>query len=128
LLQADEELWATVSELREAVNGTLEKARVGKAIGASLEARVLLHVSDPVLRQRLAQLDAQTNGADSLRYIFIVSQVGYVGKRNAHGSTCLIISVAFRLKLSRMHQWQNWLNSVRPFSSYLGVTLPPPRR
>ena len=53
----------------------MEKARVGKAIGASLEARVILHVSDATLRDRLAQLDARRNGADDLRYIFIVSQV-----------------------------------------------------
>jgi isoleucyl-tRNA synthetase len=73
--QEDVALWAAVSELREAVNGTLEKARIGKAIGASLEARVLLHVSDPDLRARLAQLDVSQNGADNLRYLFIVSQV-----------------------------------------------------
>lgn len=75
LLQEDVTFWAAVSELREAVNGTLEKARIGKAIGASLEARVILHVSDPGLRARLAQLDKKHNGADDLRYIFIVSQV-----------------------------------------------------
>ena len=68
-------MWAAVTELREAVNGTLEKARIGKAIGASLEARVLLHVADPGLRGRLARLDAESNGADDLRFLFIVSQV-----------------------------------------------------
>lgn len=36
---------------------------------------MLLHVADAGLRQRLAQLDAKHNGADDLRYLFIVSQV-----------------------------------------------------
>ena len=54
----------------------LEEARQGKLIGASLEARVLLHVADSQLSQQLASLDRSTNGADPLRYIFITSQVG----------------------------------------------------
>ncbi len=53
----------------------LEKARVGKLLGAALEARVLLHVGDAGLRARLAALEAADNGADPLRYAFIVSQV-----------------------------------------------------
>ncbi len=82
--QDDVSLWSAVSELREAVNGTLEKARIGKAIGSSLDARVLLHVSDVALRGRLRDLDARHNGVDDLRYIFIVSQVcGMEGGRDA---------------------------------------------
>ena len=53
----------------------LEKARIGKLLGSALEARVLLHLGDEALRQRLAALDAAGNGADRLRYAFIVSQV-----------------------------------------------------
>lgn len=53
----------------------LEKARVGRLVGAALEARVVLHVGDEALRGRLAALDAADNGADPLRYAFIVSQV-----------------------------------------------------
>ncbi len=53
----------------------LEKARIGKLLGAALEAKVLLHVGDEALRGRLAALDASSNGADPLRYAFIVSQV-----------------------------------------------------
>ncbi len=36
---------------------------------------MLLHVADPSVRDRLAALDAAPNGADPLRYAFIVSQV-----------------------------------------------------
>ena len=54
----------------------LEKARVGRLLGAALEARILLFVGDDSLRARLAALDAAANGADPLRYAFIVSQVG----------------------------------------------------
>lgn len=53
----------------------LEKARTGKLLGAALEARVVLHVADSALRARLAALDSSSNGADPLRYAFIVSQV-----------------------------------------------------
>ena len=53
----------------------LEEARQGKLIGASLEARVLLHVANSELSQQLASLDRSANGADPLRYIFITSQV-----------------------------------------------------
>lgn len=61
----------------------LEKARVGRLLGAALEARILLFVGDEGLRQRLAALDAAANGADPLRYAFIVSQVG-VSRPDGH--------------------------------------------
>jgi isoleucyl-tRNA synthetase len=78
LSQEDLSLWAAVVELREAVNGTLEKARVEKAVGSSLDARVTLHVADTALAQRLRALDASNNGVDELRYLFIVSQADLV--------------------------------------------------
>lgn len=53
----------------------LEKARIGRLLGAALEARILLYVGDETLRQQLATLNAADNGADPLRYAFIVSQV-----------------------------------------------------
>ena len=36
---------------------------------------MLLHLADAAVRDRLAALDAAANGADPLRYAFIVSQV-----------------------------------------------------
>lgn len=68
--------WAVLLEVRDAANAVLEKARSGKAIGAGLEARVVVHVSEPVAAAALAALDAAGNGADELRYLLIVSQVG----------------------------------------------------
>lgn len=53
----------------------LEKARIGRLLGSALEARILLHVDDEDLRSRLAALDDAKNGADPLRYAFIVSEV-----------------------------------------------------
>ena len=75
IAQEDIALWTSVLELREAVNLVLEKARGARAIGASLDARVTLAVSDPSLRAQLAKLNAAANGVDELRYLFIVSQV-----------------------------------------------------
>ncbi|KAG1677731.1 hypothetical protein FOA52_001043 [Chlamydomonas sp. UWO 241] len=78
LSQEDLALWAAVIELREAVNGTLEKARNEKAVGSSLDARVTLHVADAELAARLQALNASENGVDELRYLFIVSQTDLV--------------------------------------------------
>lgn len=78
-LTADEAaLWGAMAEVRTAVNTVLERARSDKAIGAGLEAKVLLHVSDPTTAARLAALEAAHNGTDDLRYLFIVSQVELV--------------------------------------------------
>ncbi|KAK9822294.1 hypothetical protein WJX74_003674 [Apatococcus lobatus] len=75
--------WKSVLGIRSEVNGVLEEARQGKLIGASLEARVLLHVADSKLRQQLASLDRSVNGADPLRYIFITSQAELVDEAGA---------------------------------------------
>jgi isoleucyl-tRNA synthetase len=47
-------------------------------IGSSLEAKVLLYISDSQLRQQLQTLNPQSStngGVDELRYLFITSQV-----------------------------------------------------
>ena len=53
----------------------LDDARAEKAIGASLEAKLLLHTSDPALASDLADLEGAGNGVDELRYVFITSSV-----------------------------------------------------
>jgi isoleucyl-tRNA synthetase len=74
-------VWTQLREIRDAVNQVLEQARTAKAIGSSLEARVLLYVADADLRQQLAVMNpadsvaADTNHVDELRYGFLVSQV-----------------------------------------------------
>jgi isoleucyl-tRNA synthetase len=62
------------------VNKVLEKARTDKAIGSSLEAKLLLYVADPDLQKVLQTLnptgaDAALNHVDELRYLFLTSQV-----------------------------------------------------
>ncbi|GFR52057.1 hypothetical protein Agub_g14579 [Astrephomene gubernaculifera] len=78
LSEQEAAVWAVVAEVRDAANAVLERARADKAIGAGLDARVVLHVSDPRVAERLAALDASGNGADELRYLLIVSQVELV--------------------------------------------------
>ncbi|MBW4654377.1 MAG: isoleucine--tRNA ligase [Kaiparowitsia implicata GSE-PSE-MK54-09C] len=74
--------WKQIRTIRDEVNRVLEKARNDKAIGASLEAKVLLYVADESLRQQLAVFNpADTlvgNRVDELRYLFITSQVDLV--------------------------------------------------
>jgi isoleucyl-tRNA synthetase len=57
----------------------LEQARNGKAIGSSLEAKLLLYVPQSDLRQVLETLNPSDslkgNGVDELRYLFLTSQV-----------------------------------------------------
>jgi isoleucyl-tRNA synthetase len=76
--------WTQLRELRAAVNGQLELARVAKTIGSSLEAHVTLRVAadDP-----LAGLLATHK--DDLPMLFIVSSVDVVP-----GSGALAIEVA----------------------------------
>jgi isoleucyl-tRNA synthetase len=64
--------WEYLREVRSEVNKVLETARTGKLIGAPLEAKVLLSVSDAVQKDYLASL------GEELRYLFIVSQAEIV--------------------------------------------------
>ncbi len=65
----------------------METARNDKAIGASLEAKVLLYVPDETLQQELElfnNCDSLTgNKVDELRYLFLSSQVELVSDISA---------------------------------------------
>jgi len=71
--------WVKIREIRTEVNKVLEQARTAKAIGSSLEAKLLLYVPDAGLKQTLAafqQSDSlNENCVDELRYLFLTSQV-----------------------------------------------------
>ena len=73
------EHWATFRNIRNEVNKVMEQARVEKAIGSSLEAKVLLYVEDGDLRERLTAFNPQDslegNPVDALRYLLLASQV-----------------------------------------------------
>ncbi|MEH2236237.1 isoleucine--tRNA ligase [Nostoc sp.] len=77
------ESWTELRKIRDQVNKTLEKYRLQKTIGSSLEAKVVVHVFDERLRQRLQALNLnnthgsveKSNGVDELRYLFLASQV-----------------------------------------------------
>ncbi|KAK9835222.1 hypothetical protein WJX81_006819 [Elliptochloris bilobata] len=69
--------------LRGEVNQVLEAARRAGFLGSGLEARVLLHVERSDLAAGLQRLQQAHNGADPLRYIFIVSQVDLVASAAA---------------------------------------------
>jgi isoleucyl-tRNA synthetase len=71
--------WATLRTIRTEVNKVMEQARAQKMIGASLDGKVLLYVSEPELRKQLEALNPQDslsgNRVDELRYLFLASQV-----------------------------------------------------
>jgi isoleucyl-tRNA synthetase len=64
--------WEYFREVRSEVNKVLETARIGKLIGAPLEAKVLLSVSEATQKDYLDSL------GEELRYLFIVSQAEIV--------------------------------------------------
>lgn len=71
--------WRAVLGIRAEVNQQLEKGRADKGLGSSLEARVLIHMSDSEVARILQALQSTENGQDSLRYLFIVSEATLVG-------------------------------------------------
>ncbi|MDY6785327.1 MAG: isoleucine--tRNA ligase [Cyanobacteriota bacterium] len=79
--------WAFLRELRDEVNKVMESARSAKAIGSSLEAKVLLYVADADLKEKLQQMNPSGslsgNRIDELRYLFLASQVELVDSGSA---------------------------------------------
>ena len=73
------EKWEKLRAIRTEVNKVLEQARTDKAIGSSLEAKVLLNVPDADLRTALQAFNPADslsgNHVDELRYFFLTSQV-----------------------------------------------------
>ncbi|MGD2180624.1 isoleucine--tRNA ligase [Lusitaniella coriacea] len=79
--------WTFLRELRDEVNKVMESARSAKAIGSSLEAKVLLYVPDSEKRAKLQQMNPKesfsNNCVDELRYLFLASQVELVDTAEA---------------------------------------------
>ena len=77
--------WAVLREIRQDVNKVLEQARTEKQIGASLDAKVLLHTSDPAWTATLSAMNPSASniqtGVDEFRYLFLASQVTLVDER-----------------------------------------------
>ena len=70
------EKWLKLRDLRMESNKVLEQARIAKDIGSSLEAKLLIYVSNNNLRSLLETLNQTTgNRVDELRYLFLASQV-----------------------------------------------------
>ena len=76
------EFWGTIAKLRDEVNKVMEQARTDKAIGSSLDAKVLLQVLDKELKDKLASYNSSDTlserNVDELRYFFLASQVELV--------------------------------------------------
>jgi isoleucyl-tRNA synthetase len=74
--------WDTIRDLRDEVNKVMEQARTAKAIGSSLDAKVLLSVPDTELKNQLAAYNSSDTlsekNVDELRYFFLASQVELV--------------------------------------------------
>jgi isoleucyl-tRNA synthetase len=58
--------WDKIRDLRTDVNKVMEQARTDKSIGSSLEAKVLLQVSDPILRAKLGAMSFNSEPTPNL--------------------------------------------------------------
>ena len=71
--------WLKLRQIRDSVNKVMEQARAQKLIGSSLDAKVLLFVSDTELRSLLTTMNPEDslgdNRVDALRYLVLASQV-----------------------------------------------------
>lgn len=83
----DEEHWALLRQIRSDANKCIELARQSKLVGASMEASVYIHTSDPSLKAKLSAMKGDqrflaqpqtTNSIDDLRFILMASQVHVV--------------------------------------------------
>ena len=76
--------WTKLRSVRTEINKVMERGRNDKAIGSSLDGKVLLYLPDPELRQWLAAFnlaDSSTgNQVDELRYFFLASAVELVDR------------------------------------------------
>ncbi|MGP0128149.1 MAG: isoleucine--tRNA ligase [cyanobacterium endosymbiont of Rhopalodia musculus] len=76
------DFWEKLQLIRSEVNQVMEQARKEKAVGSSLDAKVLLYVSDQDLRKHLRLFDSNdiltSNQVDELRYLLLASQVELV--------------------------------------------------
>lgn len=79
--------WSKFRQIRTEVNKVMEQARNNKMIGASLDAKTLLYLSDQELKQQLANFNPTDslsgNRVDELRYLFLSSQVELVDSLDA---------------------------------------------
>ena len=79
------------------MNRNLELARAEKALGASLEAKMLLHCADPAVSDALARWSGASNGVDELSYVLLASSVevlGSAGEVEAAGSLASLTDAA----------------------------------
>lgn len=71
--------WEKLRLIRREVNQVMEQARKEKAVGSSLDAKVLLYVSDQDVKKHLRLFNSKTsNQVDELRYLLLASQVELV--------------------------------------------------
>ena len=76
------DFWDKLRLIRSEVNQVMEQARKEKAVGSSLDAKVLLYVSDQDLKKHLKLFNSNdtlmSNQVDELRYLLLASQVELV--------------------------------------------------
>ncbi len=71
--------WDKIRDLRTDVNKVMEQARTDKSIGSSLESKVLLQITDPILHAKLVELESGS-GASTQQVPAIIFPQPQTGK------------------------------------------------
>lgn len=90
--------WESLLTLRAEVNKVMEQARVGKLIGANLDAKVFLASDDAQLVARFQEMTSEEAGVDHLRYLFLSSQVDVLPDIDSSAELKLQFSNKFELE------------------------------
>ncbi|MDJ0534443.1 MAG: isoleucine--tRNA ligase [Xenococcaceae cyanobacterium MO_207.B15] len=125
------EFWDTIRNLRDEVNKVMEEARQDKAIGSSLDAKVLLYLGDVKWKNQLASLNStdsvNAKSVDELRYFFLASQVELVDsmdgiEKAAYKSESDTVSIAIvKANGEKCERCWNYSTTVGSFADDLTI-------
>jgi isoleucyl-tRNA synthetase len=85
----DAALWDKIRVIRDDANKIMERARMDKQIGASMDASLVVHVpAGDELGAALSAMTKEVNGVDTLRYALVISEVNIVSDVADIASAC----------------------------------------
>jgi isoleucyl-tRNA synthetase len=112
--EAERAAWDGLFKLRELVLPSLEKERQGKTIGKSLDAKVILRGSDPLL------IDAKTH-LEALRELLNVSQLeAHVEPANGATTLDILVTRASGQKCERCWHWEEDVGAIAAHPTICG--------
>jgi isoleucyl-tRNA synthetase len=109
------ELWQKLRKVRGEVNQVMEEARKNKAIGSSLEAKVLLYVSDSGLREKLAEMNPGMDAAAD-----VATDVATDAATDAATDVATDVAETAKASLNPEKIWQTIVEVLSDYPDYAG--------